>query len=123
MLPISRLWATAARCWDMSGNLHNALRAMAPKDDWDWLRRIARLLRRTVEPVRDKRPRIVPSDQLFSYGIELMIEADGPSGGTPLKRSIRYRDGLMIALLAAEEPPLKKCKIRKLKVTLYVLAR
>jgi hypothetical protein len=81
--------------------LHNALRAMAPKDDWGWLRRVSRGLRRIVKPVRDKRARIVPSDQLFSYGIELMIEADGPSGGTPLQGAIRYRDGLMIALLAA----------------------
>jgi integrase/recombinase XerD len=38
---------------------------------------------------------------LFEFGLELMGAADGPSGGTPLQRAILYRDGLLIALMAA----------------------
>ncbi len=84
-------------------DLHNALKAMIPGQDWGWILRIACRLRRTVEPVRNKRARLVPIDQLFSYGLELMIEADGPSGGTPLQQAAGYRDGLIIALLAARQ--------------------
>jgi integrase len=84
-------------------DLHNALKVMAPDQDWGWIRRIARQLRRTVEPVRNKRARLKPIDQLFSYGLELMVKADGPSGGTPLQKAVSYRDGFIVALLAARQ--------------------
>jgi integrase/recombinase XerD len=95
-------------------DLHNALRAMVPGDDWAWVLRIARRLRWTVESVRDKRARIAPTDELFAYGIELMIEADGPSGGTVFARAMRYRDGLMIAMLAAR--PVRRANFASIEI-------
>jgi site-specific recombinase XerD len=95
-------------------DLHNALKAMVPEHDWGWIRRIARQLRRTVEPVRNKRARIVPIDRLFSYGLELMIKADGPSGGTPLQQAAGYRDGLIIALLAAR--PFRRANFASIEI-------
>ncbi len=86
--------------------LYHALRAMAPERDWSWMRRVESRVRRTAVSARNKRSRVVPSDRLFAYGLQLMAEADGPSGGTPLQRASRYRDGLMIALLAAR--PLRR---------------
>jgi len=95
-------------------DLHNALKAMVPGHDWGWILRIARRLRRTVESVRDKRARIVPIDELFAYGLELMTAADGPSGGTPLARAIRYRDGLMLATLAAR--PVRRANFASIEI-------
>ena len=86
--------------------LYHALRAMAPEHDWSWIQRIESRVRKTAVSARNKRSRVVPSDRLFAYGLQLMAKADGPSGGTPLQRASRYRDGLMIALLAAR--PLRR---------------
>jgi site-specific recombinase XerD len=86
--------------------LYLALAALAPDQDWTWIRRIERRLRRTARSVRNKRKRLVSSEQLFSLGLELMAQAESGTGGTPLQRAVRYRDGLMISLLAAR--PLRR---------------
>jgi integrase/recombinase XerD len=82
-------------------HLYCALRAMAPEHDWGWMRDVESRIRRGAVSPRDKRALLVPSDQLFAYGVELMDQADGPAGGTTLRRAQYYRDGLLIALLAA----------------------
>jgi integrase len=81
--------------------LYLALRAMAPDQDWGWLRSIERQLRNSAQSVRNKRARLVASSQLFSYGLELMNDAEVQTDGTAVQKAIRYRDGLMISLLAA----------------------
>ena len=82
------------------GHLYMAIAAMAPDRDWRWMRNAERRLRRAATP-KDKRARLVPTDELFSYGLQLMAAADGPADGRAMDRAQRYRDGLMIALLAA----------------------
>jgi integrase len=81
--------------------LYLALQAMAPDQDWCWIRSIERRLRRTARSVRNKRAHIEPSGRLFTLGLELMQRAEGPAGGTALQRAVAYRDALMISLLAA----------------------
>src|SRR5271166_5822860 len=44
--------------------LGNALRAMAPDQDWGWILRAADRMRAEAEPARDKRARMVPPDAL-----------------------------------------------------------
>ena len=85
-------------------DLGNAMRAMSPDHDWGWLQAKIRRLRKTVQSVRNKPALIVPIDQIFAFGLELMAKADGPSGGSPFQRSKNYRDGLLIAVLAARQP-------------------
>jgi integrase/recombinase XerD len=84
-------------------DLINTMKAMAPDRDWGWLQRVARKLRRRVKSVRNKKMRVVPSYDLWRFGFELMEEAEGPAGGSPLERAGRYRSGLMISLLAARQ--------------------
>src|SRR5262249_21265780 len=55
--------------------LYLALAALAPEQDWTWIRRIERRLRTTARSVRNKRQRLVSSEQLFSLGLELMARA------------------------------------------------
>ena len=86
--------------------LYLAMAALAPEQDWTWIRTIERRLRTTARSVRNKRKRLVSSEQLLSLGLALMAEAESRTGGTPLQRAVRYRDGLMISLLAAR--PLRR---------------
>jgi len=94
--------------------LRRALRAMAPGNDWSWLRRVESRLWRAAVPMRNKRSRVVPPSRLFAYGLELIAKAGGPFGGTPLQRASRFRDGLMIALLAAR--PLRRRNFASIRI-------
>lgn len=82
-------------------HLHLGLKTMFPEQNWDWMRRVIRNLSYLAEPTRDKRARVVPIQELFDYGLELMAKAEAPSAGTAFNRALLYRDGLMIAMLAA----------------------
>jgi len=94
--------------------LYQAIRVMVPESDWTWLRRIENKLRHSVVSVRNKRSRIVPVEALAAFGIELMTRADRPKSDTPLKRACQFRDGLMIALLAAR--PLRRSNFIRIEI-------
>lgn len=78
-----------------------AMTALAPAENWRWLRDLADRLKREVIPVRDKRKLIVPAQQLFALGMRLMAEAEQLNDALPWRRAMHYRNGLMIALLVA----------------------
>jgi site-specific recombinase XerD len=99
--------------------LYLILTALAPEQDWTWIRRIERRLRTTARSVRNKRKRLVSSEQLFSFGLELMAQAESDAGGTPLQRAVRYRDGLMISLLAAR--PLRRRNFCSIEVGRHLI--
>lgn len=88
-------------------HLYIGLRAMAPERDWTWLQRIKNELRRRARPVRNKRKLVVPADELFAFGLALMAEAEKDETLTPVARAVQFRDGLMIAMLAARPVRLK----------------
>ena len=77
-----------------------AVRAMTPGADLAWLNRMtARPAGRTVAPGK-KAARLVASRDLIELGIELMAQARASREGSERRRATRYRDGLMLALLA-----------------------
>ena len=80
--------------------LRRAIQGMAPDVSWHWLRKVVSHIRLNIQNRKDKRPRIRSSRELHELGLLLMDEADGYST-VPWKRATRYRDGLIIALLAA----------------------
>lgn len=94
--------------------LYQAIRVMVPAQDWTWLRRIENKLRHRVVSVRNKRSRIIPVETLAAFGIELMTRADRPESDTSLKRTCQFRDGLMIALLAAR--PLRRGNFTRIEI-------
>jgi site-specific recombinase XerD len=65
-----------------------------------------------AKPVTDKRGRIVSSRDLYDLGIELMQAAEARS--TLLKAAGAYRDGLMIALLAAR--PVRRRNLASIEI-------
>lgn len=79
--------------------LYTVARAMAPDREFEFLRGATRHIWRTARPVTDKRGRLVASRDLYELGFELMTRAETRS--TPLQAAGDYRDGFMIALLAA----------------------
>jgi len=76
--------------------------------NWQWFRRIKNRLWARATPFRDKASKIRDSSDLFELGLELMDEAPGiECRYNPLQAEVQYRDGLMIALLAARPIRLK----------------
>jgi integrase/recombinase XerD len=72
----------------------------APERDWAFMRRAVDRLKRTVSPSRDKTARVRSTAVLVDLGMRLMQEATEMPADPNLLREIRYRDGLMTAVLA-----------------------
>ena len=76
--------------------------AVTPDRNWDWLKRVKNRLWARARPYRDKTSKIRNSSDLFELGLDLMNEASGiKCRYNPLQAEVQYRDGLLIALLAA----------------------
>ena len=82
-----------------------ALRVLAPEQDWQSLARLVRRLKQSVTP-KSKRHRLVETARLYQLGLDLMGSLEGVSSNINMQCALRYRDGLMIALLAAR--PLRR---------------
>ena len=79
--------------------LREAAMVMAPDDDWAWINRIASRVRSRHKPARPKRPRLVGAGELFDLGLDLMAGAEKEN--TMRRCATSYRDGLIVAVLAA----------------------
>jgi integrase len=79
--------------------LRAAALVMGPHKDWSWINRMASRIRARHRPARPKRPRLIATRELFDLGLTLMARTDRER--TAKRKAILYRDGLMIALLAA----------------------
>src|SRR5579872_1225274 len=80
--------------------LGDALRAMAPDQDWHWILRAAARIRSAAVSVKDKRSRLQMPDRLVDLGVRLMDGAGSAPGRSAIQRAITFRDGLVIAFLA-----------------------
>ena len=83
-------------------NLAAAAPIVAPDRDWSWLRQVAQHLRAGMKNRKEKQPRIVPIGRLYRLGFELMAEAPQIRGVR--RAAVRFRDGLLIAMLAGKSP-------------------
>jgi integrase/recombinase XerD len=79
--------------------LRAAAQVMGPHKDWSWINDMASRIRARHRPARPKRPRLIATRELFDLGLSLMAGTDRER--TARRKAILYRDGLMIALLAA----------------------
>ena len=80
--------------------LYKAARAMLPQHDWAWLKSIkARLY--AAAPSHPPAGPVITSVQLLDLGQEMMDESQlGPNTPIRMGDAVRYRDGLMFAVLA-----------------------
>jgi integrase/recombinase XerD len=72
---------------------------MDPHRDWSWIYRMHSQIRSRHRPARPKRHRLAPIQELSDLGLALMTEAEREN--TDCARAVAYRDGLIVALLAA----------------------
>jgi integrase len=93
------------------------LRVMAPDHDWGWLRSAVSRLKRDVVP-KAKRHRMVDSARLFDLGISLMDQVEAAPDANPLGKAILYRDGLLIAILAAR--PLRRRTLSAIRLNQHI---
>ena len=81
-----------------------ARRLEVPEREWTWLKAVKARLYRAAPASAPTGP-VITSLQLLDLGLQLMDESK-PTPGTPISKedAVRYRDGLMIALLAFIPP-------------------
>ncbi len=96
-----------------------AIRLMAPGFDPPWLRNLEAYLERTAKPCRNKRLRVVPAKDLFDLGLSLMAQAQSEEPLESHTHEILYRDGLMIALLAAR--PLRLKNLTGIRIGMHLV--
>ncbi len=80
--------------------LHRAVWAMEETTRFRWLDRLARHYANKSPPMRNKAARVVPSSELFEYGVELMQGAL-TRDRAPIHGALQYRNGLLLAFMAA----------------------
>ena len=94
-------------------SLRRAVCALAPDRNWDWLREIERSVYRLARGQRSERA-VVPIEWLCLLGEHLMSRADREVKLPPRKRDVLYRDGLLVALLAAR--PIRRKNLSALRI-------
>ncbi len=82
-------------------DLRYALEVIAPEADWKVLRTLLSRINRHAKPARNKADRVVSSRELFSAGLAMMETAKAMTADRPIDQACLFRDGLIIAFLAA----------------------
>jgi integrase/recombinase XerD len=82
-------------------DLYTVAKAMDPACDWSWIREAWYRTSHDAKPVKNKLARLVNARDLHRFGLELMKKAESDQSGSEFQRTLMYRDGLIIALLAA----------------------
>jgi integrase/recombinase XerD len=77
------------------------IRVLDPEADRSLVKRMQATLARRAPPSRAKRERMVPPSRLFAAGLARMDRVEHEQHRKLDVRAVRYRDGLMMAILAA----------------------
>lgn len=86
----------------------------APDEDWTWLFNLVSRLSLQARPNTDKRSKLVPTGELFQFGIQHMAAAEEAAGLASLLKAVQFRDGLMIAFLAAR--PIRRSNLVSIRI-------
>lgn len=96
--------------------LQTAVRAMHQTIDFRWIDRLARHYS-AMPKVKNKHARVVPISALYQFGLKLLEQNSQKIPPTPFG-AYKFRDGLMISLLAAHPDRLKNIHDLRLGETL-----
>jgi integrase len=86
--------------------LRRAGQLLNPRGDFGWLIELEKDLALVMRP-RSKADRLVLAEVLVEAGLTLMAEAENSTSLSPLRKARRFRDGLMVAMLALHPIRLK----------------
>ncbi len=92
----------------------NALRAIAPENDWIWLLKASSRLRSKATPVRDKRIGMQPAEDVEKLAYDMMHAAEHDRFRPKIERAVLFRDGLLLAMLVAR--PLRRANITSIEI-------
>jgi integrase/recombinase XerD len=99
--------------------LYKAARIMLPNQDLSWLKSMKARLH-SAAPVQQAGGPAITSLQILQVGLTLMTQNAPTEGGrSTLSRAVRYRDGLMIALLAFA--PLRRKNLASLEIGRHLI--
>ena len=98
--------------WNCIYKLRRAAQLLSPATDFTWLIEIEKDLELLQEP-RSKLNRFVYTEQIVKAGLTLILEAKDFTK-TPVKRARAIRNGLMLALLAAN--PMRRKNFASLEI-------
>ncbi len=85
--------------WGRSAELLAAIKAIAPDQDFDWLRRVVRHYENGTVDRRNKLARLQPVNRILSWSIDRMDEI---TANPPLRNTaVKFRDALAVGFLAA----------------------
>jgi integrase/recombinase XerD len=100
--------------------LYQSARILMPQRDWNWLKAVKARLHAAV-PARGRAGPVITSVQLLDLGQQLMDESL-PTASTSIRMAdaIRYRDGLMFALLAFI-PSLRRKNVAALEIGRHLI--
>jgi hypothetical protein len=79
--------------------LRRASQLLDPRADFGWLIELEKDLALVMRP-RSKADGLVLTEVLVEAGLTLMMEAEGSTSLSPLRKARQFRDGLMVAMLA-----------------------
>ncbi len=105
----------------VASNLHHlrlALRLICPNEDWTWLLTVTKRIAAAAPRKKPKKYGQVTSDQLYILGLKLMDEVVAETADLkeiPKASAIKYRDGLLIALLSLVVPRRRTLTALRLK--------
>jgi integrase len=94
--------------------LRRASQLLDPRRDFEWLIEIEKDLALVMRP-RSKADRLVLTEVLVEAGLTLMMEAEGSTSLSPLRKARQFRDGLMVAMLALH--PIRLKNFASLEIT------
>jgi integrase/recombinase XerD len=100
--------------------LARGMAVLFPNRDWSWIRRIiSNIPDGRAESRRRKQPRIRHSLELFDLGVQVTHEAEKEATLRPIDRAVKFRDGVIIALLALR--PIRRKNATALAIGVHVI--
>ena len=96
------LQSTGLADYSVAGRLQqlgDALKVLAPSEDFGWINRAGWRLHSRAEPSKDLRTRLRAADEVFRLGVKLIKMAEQGDFRRTAERACLYRDGLTIAFL------------------------
>ena len=100
-------------------DLGYAAKGMSPDVEVGFILSAGRYMRQFTRSTRDKRTRLRSSTELYDLGVELMQEGEAASGR--VKAAVLFRDGLIIALLAAR--PIRVRNLAGIEIGRHLVTR
>lgn len=95
-------------------SIAQVLRFMEPGVDFAWIAQAARRVHKDAKHRKNPAEGLVSAGDLFQLGIDLMDEAEGGRFRSQADRALLFRDGLLIALLAAR--PLRSKNVVQIEI-------